>query len=256
MIKSLYQKIFSEKARYNFHVKLRKAKAFFLSGNNFYCPCCGKSARRFLEKGNGIEVRSNAVCPHCGSLERSRLLYLYLKDKTNIFLNDPSILHFAPEDALKVHFAANPNYTDADLNPNLASHQMDITDIRFQDNHFDYIICSHVLGHVPDEQKALKELYRVLKTGGNLFLMSLMDLDADQTLHDANYATPDQKLRNYGEKDLERLYGNDFAERIKAENVRIEKIDYRMNFSAEDRQKMALGDGRRELIFKVTKLRI
>ena len=184
------------------------------------------------------------------------LLYWYLKDKTQIFQGSPSILHFAPEDALKTHFAGNPNYIDADLNPNLASHQMDITDIRFPDNHFDYIICSHVLGHVPDEQKALKELYRVLKTGGNLFLMSLMDLDADQTLHDANYATPDQKLRNYGEKDLERLYGNDFAERIKAENVRIQKIDYRMNFSAEDRQKMALGDGRRELIFKVTKLRI
>lgn len=253
MIKSLYQRIFSEKTRYNFHISLRKAKAFFLSGNNFYCPCCGKSARRFLEKGNGIEVRNNAVCPHCGSLERSRLLYLYLKDKTNIFLNDPSILHFAPEDALKVHFAANPNYTDADLNPNLASHQMDITDIRFPDNHFDFIICSHVLGHVPNERKALHELYRVLKSGGSLFLMSLMDPDAQLTVENPEFNTPEKKLRHYGEKDLERLYGNDFSERIAADDVTVERIDYRLHFAGSERQHMALGNGQREVIYLVTK---
>src|SRR5690606_2911157 len=253
MIKSLYQKIFSEKTRYNFHINLRKAKAFFLSGNSFYCPCCSKSAHRFLEKGNGIEIRSNAVCPHCGSLERTRLLFLYLKDNTQIFENNPHVLHFAPEDALKKYFTTNPDYIDADLNPNLASHQMDITDIRFPDNHFDYIICSHVLGHVPNEQKALQELYRVLNSGGRLFLMSLMDPEAQLTLENQEYNTPETKLRHYGEKDLERLYGQDFAERIAAENVRIEKIDYRMNFSAEDRQRMALGNGRRELIYLVTK---
>src|SRR5690606_4078049 len=254
MIKSLYQKIFSEKTRYNFHINLRKAKAFFLSGNSFYCPCCSKSAHRFLEKGNGIEIRSNAVCPHCGSLERTRLLFLYLKDNTQIFENNPHILHFAPEDALKKYFTTNPNYIDADLNPNLATHQMDITDISFPDNYFDFIICSHVLGHVPNEQKALQELYRVLKTGGSLFLLSLMDLEADKTLQDSSFTSPEQKLRSYGEKDLERLYGNDFADRIKADIVRIDRIDYRREFSEEDRQRMALGNGRRELIYLVTKI--
>ncbi len=253
MIKSIYQKIFSEKTRYNFHVSLRKLKAVFLSGSRYYCPCCEKSASRFLEKGNGIEVRGNAVCPHCGSLERTRLLYLFLKDKTNIFRDNPFILHFAPEDALKVHFAANPNYTDADLNPNLASHQMDITDIRFPDNHFDFIICSHVLGHVPNEQKALQELYRVLKSGGRLFLMSLMDPEAQLTLENPEYNTPEMKLRHYGEKDLERLYGNDFSERISAEGVTVERIDYRLQFSDSVRQRMALGNGRREVIYLVTK---
>ena len=253
MIKSLYQKIFSEKTRYNFHINLRKAKAFFLSGNSFYCPCCGKSAHRFLEKGNGIEIRSNAVCPHCGSLERTRLLFLYLKDNTQLFENNPHILHFAPEDALKKHFITNPNYIDADLNPNMASHQMDITDIRFPDNYFDFIICSHVLGHVPNERKALHELYRVLKTGGSLFLLSLMDPDAELTLENPDFNSPEQKLRHYGEKDLERLYGNDFDKRIASVEITVVKIDYRLTFTDSERERMALGDGRRELIYLVKK---
>src|SRR5690606_23818031 len=142
MIKSLYQKIFSEKARYNFHVKLRKAKAFFLSGNNFYCPCCGKSAHRFLEKGNGIEIRSNAVCPHCGSLERTRLRFLYLRDTTLIFEDSTYALHFAPGDAMEKYFTTKPNHIDAELIPHMATHQMDITAISFTDNYFDFIICS------------------------------------------------------------------------------------------------------------------
>ncbi len=253
MIKSLYQKIFSEKTRYNFHINLRKAKAFFLSGNSFYCPCCGKSAHRFLEKGNGIEIRSNAVCPHCGSLERTRLLFLYLKDNTQLFENNPHILHFAPEDALKKHFITTPNYIDADLNPNMASHQMDITDIRFPDNYFDFIICSHVLGHVPNERKALHELYRVLKTGGSLFLLSLMDPDAELTLENPDFNSPEQKLRHYGEKDLERLYGNDFDKRIASVEITVVKIDYRLTFTDSERERMALGDGRRELIYLVKK---
>lgn len=254
MIKSIYQKIFSEKTRYRFHIAMRKARAFFLQGSEFYCPCCGKSSRRFLKKGNGIESREHAVCPNCGSLERSRLLFLYLKNETEIFNNNPSILHFAPEESLKSLLLANPNYVDVDLNPNLATYAMDITDIRFPDGHFDFIICSHVLGHVPDEKKALSELYRVLGKGGELFLLSLMDLNSAQTVEDDRNKSPQQKLEAYGEKDLQRLYGNDFEERIRIASVNIQKIDYREHFSAEDRQRMALGSGSRELIYKVTKI--
>ncbi len=253
MIKKLYRIVFSEKTRFKFHLKWMKFKGVFLQGNRFFCPCCGKSSLKFLRKGNGLEYRENAVCPNCGSLERTRLLYLYLKNETAIFQGSPRILHFAPEYILKKKLIGNPNYIDVDINPNFATFKMDITDIQFPDSYFGYIICSHVLGHIPDEKKALNELIRVLKPEGNLFILSLLDPELSETLEDPNAVTPIQKLHQYGEKDLERLYGVDFPDRISTSETRIEKIDYRDRFSDEERQKMSLGDGKREIIFKIIK---
>lgn len=255
MIKSIYQQLFSEKFRLQLHISFRKLKALTLSGKDVYCPCCEKSFSKFLSKGNGLETRDNAVCPNCGSLERTRLLCMYLKNETQIFKDFPHILHIAPEEVLKGKLVSNPNYIDADLNPNFASTQMDITEIKFPDNYFDYIICSHVLGHVPAEQKAVTELYRVLKPSGKLFFLSLLDPGSPSTIEEPNITTsPEEKLKMYGEKDLQRLYGLDFAERVRRQEVTIETIDYRENFSPAERTKMSLGDGKREIIFKVSKI--
>lgn len=249
----LYRKVVPEKVRNQIHVDIRKIKALFLKGNQFYCPCCEKSSAKFLEKGNGMELRENAVCANCGSLERTRLLYLYLKNETTIFEGTPNVLHFAPEQPLKNRLKKNPNYIDVDLNPNLATYKMDITRLEFENEKFDFIICSHVLGHVSAENKALHELYRVLGKDGNLFLLSLMDLNSQKTIEDKKYQTPRERLNVYGEKDLERLYGNDFAARIGNEKMIIEKIDYRRNFSEEEKIKMSLGNGKREIIYKVSR---
>ena len=253
MIKAVYKSIVPEKMRNDVHIYYRKLKSLFLKGENFYCPCCERSSSKFLDKGNGLVVRKNAVCPNCGSLERSRLLKLYLENETKIFENNPKILHFAPEESLKNLLKLNPNYVDVDINPNLASIEMDITEITFPNDHFDLIICSHVLGHIPDEKKALKELYRVLKSGGDLFILSLMDPHSAKTLEDRTIKTTKEKLNAYGESDLERLYGTDFLERIKTDDVEIERIDYREHFSSTERTKMSLGNGEREIIYKITK---
>lgn len=244
----------SEKVRLSIHKNIRKSKALFLRGNNFYCPCCQGSFSRFLKKGNGLEFRSNAVCPSCGSLERTRLLYLYLKNETDIFDNKSKILHFAPEDILKKHLLSNSNYLDVDLNPLLASCQMDITDIDCSDNSFDYIICSHVLGHIPDEKKALDELFRVLKESGSLFFLSLMNFEIEATYEDPLLQSPSEKLKAYGELDLQRLYGTDFGNRISRLGINVERIDYRTHFSEQERVRMSLGDGKREIIYKITRL--
>lgn len=256
MIKKLYRKIFSEKLRLRQHIAKRRFQSFFLRGNTVYCPCCNHSFSKFLRKGNGIDFRENAVCPNCGSLERTRLFYLYLKNETSIFRDHAFVLHLAPEEILKEKLISNPNYIDGDLNPNYATHQIDITRIPFPDNNFDFIICSHILGHIPDEKKALEELYRVLKVGGNLFFLSLLDFRNDHTLEfpDKNLSA-EERLKFFGEKDLERLYGTDFEKRISRSNIEIEKIDYRSKFTAAEREKMSLGDGMREIIYKVSKLR-
>lgn len=254
MIKAIYKNIFSEKARLNFHKNIRKMKSLFLKGSEFYCPCCEKYSRKFLKKGNGIKSRKNAICPNCGSLERTRLLYLFLRNETLIFNGNPSILHFAPEEALKKYLISNPNYYDVDLNPNLATYKMDITNIEFPDSKFEYIICSHVLGHIPDEKRAISELYRVLKRDGKLLFLSLMDMHSSETIEDPYLIkTAEQKLQRYGESDLERLYGSDFINRIQTEEITVERIDYRNEFNDVDRHKMSLGNGEREIIYLVTK---
>lgn len=253
MIKQYYKKIVSERIRNKIYIIINKLKGILLFGNQFYCVCCNHSFRVFLKKGNGIVSRNNAQCPNCGSLERTRLLYYYLKNETSIFDINNKILHIAPENILKKKFNKNPNYYDADINPDLATYQMDITDIKVGDNTFDYIICSHVLGHVPDEKKALSELYRVLKKNGVLFILCLLDLNRETTYEDSRIETELEKLQNYGEKDLVRLYGNDIINRLSYENISIEKIDYRNNFSDIEKTRFALGNGSRELIFKCTK---
>ncbi len=124
--------------------------------------------------------------------------------------------------------------------------------IPFPENYFDYIICSHVLGHVPDEQLAIKEMYRVLKPEGIALILTLLS-DNEKTFEDSNIKIAKEKLLHYGEHDLCRLHRNDFAERLKYQNIKVEQIDYRLNFSQEIRLKYSLGDGKREKIFKCTK---
>ncbi len=135
------------------------------------CPLCGKTARRFRPFGGGTVVRPNARCPRCDSLERHRLIWLYLRDETDLFTpaaEPRRMLHVAPEPVLRERLAGEPliDYLSADLEPGVADVQMDITAIDFPDDSFDVIYCSHVLEHVPDDALAMRELCRVLRPSG------------------------------------------------------------------------------------------
>ena len=143
-----------------------------------YCPFCERYSTEFLPTGLDIPVlkeknvvsggyRLNATCSNCGSIDRERLIYLYLRNKSQLFYNNLKILHVAPEANLQKVLMAQPNieYLSADISSPLAMVQMDITDIKYEDNSFDVVICNHVLEHIPDDRKAMGELYRVLKPG-------------------------------------------------------------------------------------------
>lgn len=80
MIKNIYRKIVSEKQRIALHYALYKIEAVLLWGNRYECCCCGKSSRRFLSHGN-LGLRKNIKCPHCLSLERTRILCMYIKNE-------------------------------------------------------------------------------------------------------------------------------------------------------------------------------
>jgi len=252
MLKKIYKKIFSEKLRINIRLFLEKSVAFLYYGNKFECNCCEKTFRKFKAKGNVL--RKNAKCPFCGSLERTRLLLLYLEKETDIFIKDNcKILHFAPERALISKFKSKSiDYIDADINANFANYVINIESIPYPDNFFDFIICSHVLGHVENEQKAIEELHRVLKPDGCALVMTLIDKNREKTFEDQSMSTPEKRLKYYSESDLVRLHGLDFAQRLSS-RFQVEEIDYRKTFNDEFQKRFSLGDGNREIIFSCTK---
>jgi SAM-dependent methyltransferase len=253
IIKNLYKKSLSERTRITIRLFLEKITAFYYRGTEFECNCCGKTFRKFKPKG--YVLRKNAKCPYCGSLERNRLLLFYLEKETDIFTKkNCKVLYFAPEYCFipKLKQCNFAEYIDADINPNYASHVFNIEDIPFQNDYFDYIICSHVLGHVSNEQKAIEELYRVLKPEGKALIMTLIDKNKITTLEDASITTLEDKLKYYSEPDLARLHGLDFAQRL-SYCFNVEEIDYRKNFDKELQKRFSLGDGSRETIFNCTK---
>ncbi len=191
-----------------------------------FCPCCGGSFRSFIS--GGPNLRPNACCPRCGSLERHRLLWLYLQQKTNLFRDKLRVLHFAPEKIFQDALRTLPNldYVSADLYSPLAMVKMDITDITFPDDSFDVILCSHVLEHIPDDRKAMAELYRVLKPGGWAILQVPIDPKLDTTYEDPSIVTPEERKRHFGQDDHVRWYGRDYGDRLKQAgfNLRLDQF--------------------------------
>ena len=249
ILKSLYKSLLSERQRNNIYYFLFQFRAMQHRGNKVECVCCDGHFSGFLTYGN--IPRDNAVCPRCNALERNRVLWLYLKKELHINQQNWKVLHFAPEKTLEKQFKRLPQltYIGADLNPNLADHQMDITQIPNGNNEFDLIICSHVLGHVPDEGKAIREMKRVLKPNGLAIIMTVIDLNNPSTYENPNVKTPEERLKHYGEDDLTRLHGLDFKERLSAQGFKVEALDYRLTFSKEEQIRFGLGLGAREQLF-------
>jgi SAM-dependent methyltransferase len=136
------------------------------AGDDVACNICGMTARKFQQ---GPETGWELMCPYCYSRPRHRTAYRFFHERTDLFDGRPKrMLHVAPEAALAPKFRAIPglDYLSGDLDPAAAMVQMDITDIHYPDNSFDVIYCSHVLEHVPEDRRAMRELARVLKPGG------------------------------------------------------------------------------------------
>lgn len=249
-LKKLYKSVLNERQRNDVYFFLFRFRALMYRGNAVECNCCGGAFSKFLPYGN--EVRENAVCPRCNALERNRVLWKYLTEEYQI-QNQPflKVLHFAPEKTLEKEMKKldNLEYIGADLNPQLADYQIDITRIPYANEHFDLIICSHVLGHVPDEPKAIQEMKRVLDDSGLAIVMTVIDQHRPNTYENPNVKTPEEKLKLYGESDLVRLHGLDFQERLQAQGFEVEALDFRLNFSDNDQAKFGLGSGEREILF-------
>lgn len=192
-------------------------------GDAVHCPCCGGSFGRFREHRG----RPTAKCPRCGSLERHRLLLIYLRERTDIFSSRLSVLHVAPEFCLGRRLQkANLRYVSADLDSPLAMQRADLMQLPYPDASFDIVICNHVLEHVGDDRRALREIRRVLARRGRAILMSPIDERCAETHEDPSVTTPDERQRVFGQSDHVRRYGRDFGDRVAAEGFSVSAIRY------------------------------
>ena len=199
--------------------------SIFYRGNKVSCPICGSQFSTFFPYGR--ETRENALCTNCLSLERHRFLYLYMRDVKRIFNKKMNILHIAPEACLTKKFKNNPNfqYVTADLYSPLADVKMDIHNIPFGDNHFDLVLCNHVLEHVEDDILALKEIRRVLKKNGfGIVMIPFYNPVPEITLQDKSIVSSKDREKYYGQSDHLRKYGNDFKNRFESSGLHIDVI--------------------------------
>lgn len=208
-------------------------------GKQYTCPCCNKSYASFASYG--YKTRPNALCRWCLSLERHRGLWLYIHQRTNLLKEQLKVLHFAPEHQFQMLLKNAPNldYTSADLDMPTAMLKMDITNITFDDNTFDVIICNHVLEHVPDDRKAMSELYRVLKPGGWAILQTPMS-NSPLTEEDLSITDPKERERRFGQDDHVRTYGMDKKDRLESVGFKVRLDQFLMDLDDATVQKYAL----------------
>ncbi len=217
---------------------------FFLRGNKFTDPIDGKSFKNFLSYGYEKQ-RDNVLSPSTLSLERHRLLWLYLQNETDFFSAKKKVLHFAPEQCFLKRFRKldNLNYTTTDLLSPIADVKADICDLPFEDNSYDTILCNHVLEHIPDDSKAMKELFRVLKPGGYGIFQIPQDLNRETTFEDNTITDKAERAKIFGQYDHVRVYGRDYFDKLRSIGFKVEEVDYTASLSTEEIEKYCLAKG-------------
>ncbi len=223
---------------------MRPFVAFFLRGNTYTDPIDGKSYRRFLPYGYA-KVRENVLAPGTLSLERHRLFWLYLKNETTFFSAPLRVLHFAPEQAFVQKFKKQKNltYTTTDLNSPIADVKADICDLPFKNNSFDFIICNHVLEHIPDDTKAMQELYRVLAPSGTAIVQVPYDVKRAITFEDNTITDQSERTRIFGQYDHLRVYGMDYFKKLSSIGFEVNALDYTSCMSSDDIERYRLCKG-------------
>jgi SAM-dependent methyltransferase len=236
------------------NLRKRQEKRIY-RGNEVTCPVCGFTAGSFAPyRPNN---RKNARCIHCGSLERHRLQFLYLTEKTDLFTSTTPLrlLHFSPEKSLYDIIARykHIDYTLCDLSPRSVDfrdipgmRKADITHMPFPDGCFDVILCNHVLEHIEDDRRAMQELYRVMAPGGwGIFQVPIRW--RHETYEDFSITSPRERKKAFNMPDHVRLYGRDYPERLAAAGFMVTPDNYVSTLPEADR--IRFGINPREIIF-------
>ncbi|PHS54420.1 MAG: SAM-dependent methyltransferase [Lutibacter sp.] len=218
--------------------------SWYLKGEAYTDPIDGKSFRKLLPYGYGTQ-RLNALSPSTLSLERHRLLWLYLKNETDFFSTKKKVLHIAPEQCFIKKFKKQENliYTTADLHSPIADVKADICDLPFEDGIFDVVFCNHVLEHIVDDKKAMNELFRVLKKGGMGIFQVPQDLTKEHTYEDFTITSSEERTKHFGQYDHVRIYGKDYFDHLRAIGFKVNEVNYSKKLSNSLVKKYCLVQG-------------
>ena len=222
---------------------IRPIISWYLKGDKFTDPIDGRSFRKFLPYGY-LKQRENALSPSTLSLERHRLMWLFLRDNTNFFTATKKIkvLHIAPEQCFLDIFRKqqNLNYITSDLESPIADVKADICDLPFKENEFDVVFCNHVLEHVPNDTKAMQELYRVLKPGGFGIFQIPQDLSKAITFEDNTITDRKERAKVFGQYDHVRVYGRDYFDKLRSIGFKVDEVDYTKKITLNKIEKYCL----------------
>ncbi len=239
-IRTVLSKIFPKFLKKFIIKSQRLLKSYIYFGHKRFCPVCGKNFRCFVGYTEGYVPFDETECVYCISHGRHRFLWLYLDQKTDLWDGKPKkVLHVAPESCFEPKFSGQfgSDYITADLfNPNTTV-KMDITDIQYADQTFDVIFCNHVLQEVPDDKKALKEFYRVLKNDGWAILLA--PVYAEKTLENLSLR-PEERLKTFWEVDSVRIYGPDYVERLREAGFKVKVTKVSDFIKPDDAVRMGL----------------
>ena len=224
---------------------VRPVMALWLKGNKYTDPIDGKRFRTFLPYGYG-NPRENVLSPSTLSLERHRLLWLFLQRETDFFRSKLKVLHFAPEQAFYKRFRnlSNLDYTTTDLNSPLSDVKADICNLPFDDKAYDVILCNHVLEHIPDDLKAMQELFRVLTPGGWGIFQIPQDLGRERTFEDDSITDRKERAKIFGQYDHVRIYGRDYFDKLRNVGFEVDEVHFTKHLSREelDRYRLAVNE--------------
>jgi len=206
-----------EEFLFRHELKFRFLYYQFYRGGTFHCNLCGKGLRKFVQLPGG-----DRLCPYCGSLARNRRLWELLQQ--TYLGNGLRILDFSPSRCLHRQLKRNKSirYTSSDYAGEFPSDQhYDITNIAAPDGNFDLILCYHVLEHVENDRLAMKELHRVLDTGGTCFIQT--PFREGNIYENALVRTPEERALHFGQADHVRIYSaGGLKDRLETEGFRVE----------------------------------
>ena len=213
-------------------------------GDAVKCPCCGSTYLTFADR-----FGENRQCWRCGSLERDRLLWLLFDSRPELLSPELDLLHVAPERCLRPRLQrVADRYVAGQIDPEPGELRLDVTALPFPDRSFDALICDHVLEHVPDDRRAMRELRRVLRPGGWAILL-VPDVEGERTDEDPD-AGPTERLRRFGQVDHVRRYGWDYLDRLTEAGFAPQVLDLSLEIPPEQVERHRLVKfGRMEPIF-------
>lgn len=224
---------------------IRPLISWYYKGNRYQDPIDGSNFRKMLPYGYAVK-RENVLSPSTLSLERHRLLWLYLQRETDFFEKRYDVLHVAPEQCFLSRFRESDNLklTTTDLESPIVDIKADITNLPFPDSSYDVVLCNHVLEHIPDDRAAMSEIFRVLRPGGWAILQVPMENERAVTYEDDTITDREERTRIFGQYDHVRVYGQDYFDRLRSVGFDAQGVDYTSTLTTDEvgRYRLAAGE--------------